>query len=168
MDKYGKEVFTVKGKVLNLPRASSCRKVYKTTKLLTMTQAGPYVYSVSPHINEKHYTATESLSKIKEMIWYNFFNHEEDYEYDESRHYPKPFKIYLDYRLGLNIEIGEVDIFITLVRNGVFDRVVYTAPPRLIAGANWIADGTLRMSDPHFYVIRPGWPNWSNFDVQEN
>ena len=168
MDKYGQEVFTVKGKVFNLPRASICRKVYKTTKLLTMSQVGPYVYNVTPHINEKHYTDMESLAKVKEIIWYNFFGHEDGHKYDESRHYPKPFKIYLDYRLALNIKADELDMFIVLVRNGVFDRVVYTVSPRLIAGANWIADGTLKMSDPHFYVIRPGWPNWSKLSVQEN
>lgn len=166
MDKYGQDVFTIRGKVLNLPRLSVCRKVYKTTKLLTMSEVGPYVYNVEPHINEKHYTDAESLSKVKEMIWYNFFDHEKGYDYDESRHYPKSFKIYLDYRLALkNIESDNLDIFITLVRNGVFDRVVYTSSPRLIAGANWVADGTLRMTDPHFYVIRPGWPDWSKFDV---
>jgi hypothetical protein len=168
MDRYGQDVFTVKGKTLNLPRTSICRKVYKTTKLLTMSQVAPYVYNVTPHINEKHYTNAESLSKVKKIIWYNFFDFEIGHEYDESRHYPKPFKIYLDYRLALNIEINELDTFITLVRNGVFDRVVYTASPRLIAGANWVADGTLRMTDPHYYVIKQGWPNWSNFDVQEN
>lgn len=165
MDKYGQEFFTVKGEILNLPRASSCRIVYKTTKMLTMLKTGPYVYTVAPYINEKYYTNMESLTKVKETIWYNFFNHEPGYEYEESRHYPKAFKIYLKHRLTLDMEIDEIDIFIILIRNSVFDRVVYTVNPRLISGANWIADGTLKMSDPHFYVIRPGWPNWSKFDV---
>jgi hypothetical protein len=165
MDKYGQEVFTIKGKVLNLPRASSCRKVYKTTKMLTMLKTGPYVYTVAPYINEKYYTDTESLTKVKEVIWYNFFGHEPGYKYEESSHYPKAFKVYLKHRLTLNIKIDEIDTFIILVRNSVFDHVVYTTSPRLISGANWIADGTLKMSDPHFYVIKPGCPDWSKFDV---
>ena len=165
MDKYGRETFSIKGKVLDLPRSSSCRKVYKTVKILTMEQVGPYVYNVSPRINEKYYTEAESLSKIKEMIWYNFFNHKKNYKYNESRHYPKPFKVYLNHRLSLTVEIDEIDIFIILVRNSVFDRVIYTTSSRLIAGANRAADGTLKMSNPCLYVIRPGWPNWSNFSI---
>lgn len=168
MDKFGQEVFTVKGKVLNLPRSSVCRKIYKNTKLLIMSQNSPYAYGVTPHINEKHYSAKESLSRIKKIIWYNFFDHPGEYEFDEDRHYPKPFKIYLEYRLGLNVEPEEIDTFIALVRNSIFDRVVYTCNPRLVGGASWIADGVLRMADSCYYLIRSERPEWSKFDVQEN
>jgi hypothetical protein len=168
MDRYGQEVFTIKGRILTLPRSSTCRKIYKNTKLLAMTQNSPYAYNVTPHINEKHYSDKESLSKVKETIWYNFFDHSKDYEFDENRHYPKPFGIYLEYKLGLSIEPEEVNTFIVLVRNSVFDRVVYTCCPRLIGAANWIADGVLRMTDPRFYVIKPGSPGWSKLDIWEN
>lgn len=168
MDKFGQEVFTINGKMLNLPRAGTCRKVYKNTKLLVMSQNSPYAYCITPHINEKHYSDKESLLKIKEIVWHNFFGHAEEYKFDESHHYPKPFKTYLDYKLGLNIKPEEVDMFIVMIRNSVFDRVVYTCNPRLVAAANWITDGVLRMTDSYFYVFRPGWPEWSKFDVQEN
>lgn len=165
MDKYGQEIFTIEGKTLTLPRASTCRKVYKNIELLVMSQLSPYNYEVIPHINEKHYTDTESLEKVKNIIWYNFFCHDKDYKFDNLRYYPKRFKIYLECRLGLNIEVKEVDTFIMSVRNSIFDYIVCTASPRLIAGANWIADGVLRMSTTQSYVIKPEWSDQSNFDI---
>jgi hypothetical protein len=168
MDRFGQEIFTVKGKILNLPRSSTCKKIYKNTKMLVMTKSAPYAYNVVPHINEKCYSDKESLTRVKEIIWYNFFDHPGEYIFDESRHYPKPFKIYLEYRLNLRLELEETDMFIVLVRNSVFARMVYTCGPRLVAGANWIADGVLRMSDSHSYIIRTRWPEWSKIITQEN
>ena len=165
MDKFGRDVFTIKGKPLKLPRTDRCTKIYKNVPLLVMDKRESYTYEITPFVEEKRYSNIESLLKIKEIIWYKFFDHGWNYIFENSRHYPSPFKLYLDYTLGLTLgDDNDVDFFIKSIRNSVFNYVTYTASPRLVSGANWIADGTLRMSDTYGYVIDPLWEEWAELD----
>lgn len=159
MDAFGKEIFTIEGATVELPRTKRCNTVYKKIPLLVLSKIGSFEYGISPYIDEKYYTNAESLLKIKEIIWYNFFKHGKNYPFEEKYHFPAPFKVYLDYKLGLDVG-KDVDEFVAQVRNSIFNFVVYSANSRLISGANWITDGVLRLSDKYGYVVKKEKHNW--------
>lgn len=166
MDKFGQDMFTIKGCNLKLPRKETCRTIYKTAPLLKLSETSNYTYEAVPCVNEKYLSHIESLLEIKKIIWNNFFQYGESYMFEEQHHYPAPFKVYLEYKLGLNIE-NDIDTFIVQVRNSIFDFVIYSGSPRLISGANWISDGVLKMCDTYGYIINDKWGDWAKLKYKE-
>jgi len=161
MDQFGQEIIMINKQWINLHRSILCKKVYKDTDSLIVSKVGPCSYNIKPHIFEKGYTDKESLYKVKQHIWFNFFNFGEKYPYTEERHYPHIFSVYLKEKLDIDITGQDrLDLFIEHVRNHIFVHVTYTCSPDLVAVANWASDGTLRMESIKKYVIAVKSENW--------
>jgi hypothetical protein len=161
MDQFGQEVIKIDDKWINLSRSVLCRGVYRSADSITISESGPCTHVVKPHIYEKGYTDKESLHKIKHNIWSNLFSFGENHPYNEERHYPHIFSVYLKGKLNIDIVAKErLDLFIEQIRNFVFVHVTYTCPPDLVAAANWMSDGTLRMESFKKYVITVGTETW--------
>ena len=153
MDQFGQEIVRLKDEWVNIPRAILCKKVYKNVSSITVSKTGSYEYLIRPHVPEKIYTDDESLHTIKRCMWTNLFEFEERNPYNEDRHYPHIFSVYLKAKLDIDIiEAKRLDLFIEQIRNSVFVYVNYTCPPDLVAAANWLADGVLRMENFNRYT----------------
>ena len=161
MDQFGQELLRIDDKWVNLPRSILCRGVYKSVDSITVSESGSCSYIAKPYIFEKGYTNEESLHKIKCSIWENLFDFGETNPYNEDRHYPHIFSVYLKNKLNLNIVTKELlDLFIEHVRNFMFVHVTYACSPDLVAVANWASDGALRMESFREYVIAVETENW--------
>ena len=154
MDQFGQEVLKTKNGHVIIPRAVICKSIFKQADSIILFEPNSQSCIIKPHILEKTYTEEESLQQVKYGIWTNLFNFGTRHEYDEKRHYPHIFSVYLKNKLNIDIVKSElIDLFIERIRNAMFIYVTYTCPPNLISAANWISKSVLRMEPSKQYVL---------------
>lgn len=162
-DKYGPMKFEVNHFLLRLPRSCISTTRYTTSQFVFMHEYKQQGYSsISPQINTNTFSKTETDTVIKNYIWNPLFSLKKTYTYDNDKHYPAVFMCYLKSRLGLkNIDSEkELEQFITLIRNEVFKRVVYTIKPGLLTAATKVGKNTIRFNNPCTYEIKERWRHW--------
>lgn len=124
-------------------------------------------YIALPYLSDpeaSNFSGHESVLIIRKHIWNNFFNLSANYRYDDERHYPMAFKIYLRDKLniqGIHSE-GDLQTFVSHVRNAIFERIIYTFEPTLLGVAYKTSKGNIKMYNPESYSIKGNWGHWLN------
>ena len=153
MDRFGQELIMQNDKITSLPRLPVCTTGYVTVQTAIVEQDNSYTYTIRPRITHKHYNEEESLTKIKELIWYTCLNFGTFYKYIEDCHYPDIFRVNVIEQLKMHIpNKGEMDVFIERVRNAMFDRVMFSCPQHLIIAANSLNDSVLKINTTKCYI----------------
>lgn len=168
-DRFGPTQFTIGDFIKRLPRSPMSIIKYIPVNKMILSFVGKNVdgdnndnYMAFPYSETDAFSEHESIMAIRKHIWNTFFNLSANYKYSDDTHYPMAFKIYLKDKLKITgIYCNEdLRIFVSHIRNAIFERIIYTFEPTLLGAAYETSKGNIKMYNPESYVIKKNWRHW--------
>lgn len=173
-DKFGPLEYVIHDIIFQLPRKAISETHFITAEQLMLNFSGldeqqdTECYSAIPLSMYGTMSKMEAQTVVKQYIWNNFFNlsktrqHTWDCAYCEGHHYPIAFRYNLKDKLHIkNIDsLEDLQEFTTYVMNAVFDRVVYIYDSMLLAAANDLCKGIVKMDSVAAYRVRKEYKQW--------
>jgi hypothetical protein len=167
-DRFGPLEYIIHDIIVPLPRrpVSETRFIAADKIILNFSgieeQYNTECYSAVPFSANNTVSKMDAMLTIKQYIWNNFFGLSKNCMYYENCHYP----IALRYNLKNKLHIKDIDSlenlqeFISHVMNAIFDRVIYVYDSILLAAANDICKGIVKMDNIVTYKIRENYRYW--------
>ena len=163
-DSFGPLKYIIHNIIVKLPRkVVSETHIVSTGNImlnyLNIAQGIEY-YKAIPIPVEKTLSKEDAALVVKQYIWNNFFGLCK--KYSDRLHYP----ISLRYNLKNKLNIKNIDSldglqdFISCVVNAIFDKIIYMFDSKLLATANNICKGVVKMENVATYRIKKEYIYW--------
>ena len=160
-DSFGSMAFPVKNIIETIPRSHISNYKHINLESLILNKSDNK-YTVHPNRNTKYFSKDEADIAIRKYIWDTFFKEDTPCNYSESMHYPTMFKVYMETKLGLNLQdYDTLNNFIVLVRNALFTRIIFLFKPYFIQAVNTLINNSpIRIHNEPVYEIKQKWKYW--------